>query len=80
MSHTAQAPTFPGGGEILLVQRTYRDPGEGELLISPRANAICGTDRGMFLGGAGHVLAGGETMTTDEPYRWLDAIANRRDR
>jgi threonine 3-dehydrogenase len=55
MSHTAQAPLFPGDGAILLVQRAYRDPGEGELLISPRANAICGTDRGLFLGGASHI-------------------------
>jgi len=55
MPITAQAPTFPGKGEIRLVQRSYRDPGQGELLISPRANAICGTDRGMFLGGAAHV-------------------------
>ena len=55
MPHTAQAPTFPGDGVIRLVQRTYRDPGAGELLISPRANAICGTDRGMFLGGASHI-------------------------
>jgi threonine 3-dehydrogenase len=55
MPHTAQAPTFPGDGVIRLAQRTYRDPGVGELLISPRANAICGTDRGMFLGGASHI-------------------------
>jgi threonine 3-dehydrogenase len=55
MPRTAQAPIFPGDGAIRLVQRTYRDPGEGELLISPRANAICGTDRGMFLGGATHI-------------------------
>jgi threonine 3-dehydrogenase len=60
MPHTAFAPTFPGNGEIRLVERTYRDPGEGELLISPRANAICGTDRGMFFGGISHV-AGHET-------------------
>jgi threonine dehydrogenase-like Zn-dependent dehydrogenase len=55
MTHTAQAPIFPGGGTIRLVERSYRDPGEGELLISPRANAICGTDRGMFLDGVSHV-------------------------
>lgn len=55
MPRTAQAPTFPGHAEIRLVERVYRDPGVGELLISPRANAICGTDRGMFLEGVGHV-------------------------
>jgi threonine dehydrogenase-like Zn-dependent dehydrogenase len=60
MSRTATAPIFTGGGKIALVQREYREPGEGELLISARANAICGTDRGFFLGGAPHI-AGHET-------------------
>ncbi|MCU1421333.1 MAG: Alcohol dehydrogenase GroES domain protein [Microbacteriaceae bacterium] len=60
MSRTATAPIFTGGGKIALVQREYREPGEGELLISARANAICGTDRGFFLGGAAHI-AGHET-------------------
>jgi threonine 3-dehydrogenase len=55
MPHTVQAPIFPGDGVIELVAREYRDPGNGELLISPRANAICGTDRGLFLGGAAHI-------------------------
>jgi threonine 3-dehydrogenase len=60
MSRTATAPIFTGGGTIALVQREYREPGEGELLVSARANAICGTDRGFFLGGAAHI-AGHET-------------------
>jgi threonine 3-dehydrogenase len=55
MPRTIQAPLFTGNGAISLVERTYRDPGEGELLVSPRANAICGTDRGLFLGGASHI-------------------------
>jgi len=73
MPRTVHAPTFPGGGQIRFVERVYRDPGVGELLISPRANAICGTDRGMFLGGVSHVpghetagvvlVAGPETTT-----------------
>lgn len=60
MPHTASAPLFPGDGLIRMAQRTYRDPVEGELLFSPRANAVCGTDRGLFLGGADHI-AGHET-------------------
>ncbi len=55
MPRTALAPLFAGDGTIRLVERSYRDPGEGDLLISPRANAICGTDRGLFLGGATHI-------------------------
>jgi threonine 3-dehydrogenase len=60
MPHIAEAPLFPGDGVIRSVEREYRDPGEGELLISARANAICGTDRQFFLGGATHI-AGHET-------------------
>lgn len=55
MPLTATAPLFPGEGIIRLVDREYRDPGQGELLISARANAICGTDRQFFFGGASHV-------------------------
>jgi propanol-preferring alcohol dehydrogenase len=60
MPLTAPAPAFTGDGAVRLIPHTYRDPGEGELLISPKANAICGTDRGMFLGGVAHI-AGHET-------------------
>jgi threonine 3-dehydrogenase len=60
MPRTAIAPLFPGDREIRLVERTYRDPGEGELLISVRANALCGTDRQFYFGGATHI-AGHET-------------------
>jgi len=55
MTRIAYAPTFTGKGAITWAERSYREPGEGELLISPRANAICGTDRGFFLHGAAHV-------------------------
>ncbi|HEY4267208.1 MAG TPA: alcohol dehydrogenase catalytic domain-containing protein [Galbitalea sp.] len=60
MPRTTRAPLFTGDGVIRQVEREYRDPGEGELLISARANAICGTDRQFFLGGATHI-AGHET-------------------
>ncbi|HEX3814521.1 MAG TPA: alcohol dehydrogenase catalytic domain-containing protein [Mycobacteriales bacterium] len=52
---TASAPLFRGNGRIEYVERSYRAPGAGELLIVPRANALCGTDRGFWNHGAGHV-------------------------
>jgi threonine 3-dehydrogenase len=55
MTRTALAPRFDGEGTVSLVSHEYPEPGEGQLLIAPRANAICGTDRGLFLGGASHV-------------------------
>jgi hypothetical protein len=45
MSITAVAPRFDGGGKITFVEREYRDPEPGELLLRVEANAICGTDR-----------------------------------
>ena len=49
------APLFRGNGRIEYVERSYRRPGAGELLVSPRANALCGTDRGFWSHGADHV-------------------------
>jgi threonine dehydrogenase-like Zn-dependent dehydrogenase len=46
---------FTGNGHIEHVERTYHRPGAGQLLIAPRANAICGTDRGFWHNGARHV-------------------------
>lgn len=57
---SASAPVFRGMERIEYVERTYRQPGAGELLIAPRANALCGTDRGFWTRGAEHV-AGHET-------------------
>jgi threonine dehydrogenase-like Zn-dependent dehydrogenase len=51
----ASAPLFRGNGRIEYVERSYRRPGAGELLISPRANALCGSDRGFWSHGADHV-------------------------
>jgi threonine 3-dehydrogenase len=75
MTRTATAPIFPGGGEIRRVEREYPEPGEGQLLLSVRANAICGTDRQFFFGGsvavpghetAGRVLVAGPGTSTAE--------------
>lgn len=62
MSRTAPAPWFLGDGRIEFLERTYRDPGPGELLLRVEANAICGTDRGQLRDGSdvvpGHEAAG----------------------
>lgn len=62
MSITAPAPHFRGDGVIAFAEREYRDPLEGELRIRIGANAICGTDRNEYFGGAsiipGHEAAG----------------------
>lgn len=57
---TARAPFLTGGGRVEFVDRDYPAPGPGELLIAPRANAICGTDRHFWLDG-GAVVNGHET-------------------
>jgi threonine 3-dehydrogenase len=62
MPRHAKTPSFRGEGKIVFVDREYRDPGPGELLIRVRANAICGSDRGQFYAGSdvipGHEAAG----------------------
>jgi threonine dehydrogenase-like Zn-dependent dehydrogenase len=58
----ARYPRFTGGGKIVFEQRPVPSPGPGQLLVSVRANAICGTDRGQFYEGSivtpGHEAAG----------------------
>jgi threonine dehydrogenase-like Zn-dependent dehydrogenase len=59
---TARSPRFLGEGRIGSWERPVPIPGPGELLIDVRANAICGTDRGLWERGAsvtpGHEAAG----------------------
>lgn len=55
MSITAPAPHFDGGGVIRIADRSYREPGPGELRIAIGANAICGTDRKEYHEGVGIV-------------------------
>jgi threonine 3-dehydrogenase len=66
------APRFLGNARIGRWRREVPRPGPGELLISIRANAICGTDRQQYLNGsevvpgheaAGVVVAAGEATT-----------------
>ena len=59
---TVQAPRFRGSGVIEFVPHTYREPGEGEIMIAIGANAVCGTDRHEYHEGSpivpGHEAAG----------------------
>ncbi|MEU4291236.1 alcohol dehydrogenase catalytic domain-containing protein [Kribbella sp. NPDC026596] len=69
MTRTALAPVFSGDGRIEFADRSYADPGPGQLLLGVQANALCGTDRDQYFGGssvvpgheaAGTVIAAGE--------------------
>jgi len=57
-----RAPHFLGGGRIGVRDRPVPEPGDGELLIEVRANALCGTDRHQLDSGSpvtpGHEVAG----------------------
>lgn len=50
-----RAPLFKGDGRIEFERREYRPPEADELLIAPRANALCGSDRHFWVHGASHV-------------------------
>lgn len=73
MTITAPAPMFEGDRRIVIRDRTYADPGPGELRLEIRANAICGSDRPLLFDGspvvpgheaAGVVVAAGSDTTT----------------
>lgn len=57
-----RVPRFVGGGRIEWEERAEPRPGPGQLLLRVRANALCGSERGQFLGGSavvpGHEAAG----------------------
>src|SRR5919107_2417376 len=46
-------PGFLGRGEIDFVRKPVREPGQGQLLIGVKANALCGSERGQFFDGSG---------------------------
>ena len=56
------SPRFLGNGKIEFVEKTAPEPSSGQLLIAPKANALCASDRGQFLKGSdvtpGHEAAG----------------------
>ncbi|MFC5825034.1 alcohol dehydrogenase catalytic domain-containing protein [Nonomuraea insulae] len=56
-------PFLVGGGRVEHRTHTYPAPGPGQLLIQPRANALCGSDAGLFRDGA-PVVAGHEAAGT----------------
>jgi len=59
---TQTVPRFVGGGRIERWDRPLPTPGDGELLLAVRANALCGTDRAQLSAGSavtpGHEAAG----------------------
>jgi threonine 3-dehydrogenase len=55
-------PRFIGGGKITFGSIPKPEPGEGQLLIQVKANALCGSEKGQFKDGTkivpGHEAAG----------------------
>jgi threonine 3-dehydrogenase len=55
-------PVFPGGGKVTFGEKPVPEPGNGELLIEVKANALCGSERWQFYDGTqitpGHETAG----------------------
>lgn len=62
IARTQNVPYFAGNGRIAWRDRPVPEPGQGELLIRIRANALCGTDRQQLSAGSdvtpGHEAAG----------------------
>lgn len=62
LPRTFVAPRFDGGRRLTPVERLVPEPGEGQLLLEVRANAICGSDRSQWERGSevvpGHEAAG----------------------
>ena len=59
---TMITPQFQGGGRIVFREKPIPTPGQGELLIQVRANALCGSELHQFQDGTpitpGHEAAG----------------------
>lgn len=59
---TMAIPVFKGNGKIEYGEMSVPVPGEGQLLIQVKANALCGSDRGQFYDGSsvtpGHEASG----------------------
>ena len=57
-----EVPRFLGRGEIGSGRKPVPEPGVGQLLIEVKANALCGSERGLFFEGStvtpGHEVAG----------------------
>jgi threonine 3-dehydrogenase len=59
---TMNVPLFVGNGKIEFGEKPVPVPGEGQLLLQVKANALCGSDRSQFYDGSaetpGHEAAG----------------------
>lgn len=57
-----EVPRFAGNGKIGVENKVISEPGQGQLLIRVKANALCGSERPQFYGGSnvtpGHEAAG----------------------
>ncbi|WP_219834033.1 alcohol dehydrogenase catalytic domain-containing protein [Paenibacillus sp. R14(2021)] len=51
---------FTGGGKVAIVQKEVPQPGQGQLLIRTKANALCGSDKGFYVNGSGEHTPGHE--------------------
>jgi threonine 3-dehydrogenase len=59
---TMNVPLFVGNGKIEFGEKPVPVPGDGQLLLQVKANALCGSDRGQFYNGSektpGHEASG----------------------
>ena len=59
---TMIVPRFSGGGRIDFGEKPMPTPGQGQLLVQVKANALCGSERGQFRDGSavtpGHEASG----------------------
>src|SRR5215217_8411570 len=57
-----RVPVFEGGGKVSFREKPVPQPGEGQLLVEVKANALCGSERWQFYEGTettpGHEAAG----------------------
>jgi threonine 3-dehydrogenase len=55
-----RVPQFIGGERIAFGSKPRPEPGEGQLLVAVRSNALCGSEKGQFFHGSG-ITPGHET-------------------
>lgn len=56
-----RSPVFTGDQKIAFVEKDVPKPGEGQLLIRAKSNALCGSEKGFYLHGSGTLTPGHET-------------------
>jgi threonine 3-dehydrogenase len=59
---SCRVPSFAGNKQITFTEKAVPEPGQGQLLLRVRANALCGSERPQFFNGTpvtpGHEAAG----------------------